>query len=177
MLKKQHKIWDKPPQDISSCSTFSSNVKYINEKVEIAHLCCLGASDGWPNSSKASEQCSNCFSYMDTISWLKDNCEIHPLLRRPETFGLTHHLFIINLGWRSPAKRARKQRTFPSGIAEEHVRRPRDKKVCAVRGGQSGRTDVLTILEGYINDRAKPTGIDVSVANFIPLPNPHKYPV
>ena len=49
--------------------------------------------------------------------------------------------------------------------------------MCAVRGDQSERTDVLAILEGYINNRAKPTGIDVSVANFIPLPNPHKYPV
>jgi hypothetical protein len=51
--------------------------------------------------------------------------------------------------WVDVARRrgARKQRTSQSGIAEEHVRRPRDRKVCAVREGQGERTDVLIILE------------------------------
>ena len=49
--------------------------------------------------------------------------EIHPLLWRPETFGLTHHM--CRSTWADVAQRrgARKQRAYHSGLAEEQVRR------------------------------------------------------
>jgi hypothetical protein len=44
--------------------------------------------------------------------------EIHPLLWRLETFGLTHHLFISNRADIAQRRGTRKQKTNQSGITE-----------------------------------------------------------
>src|SRR5258708_1261977 len=83
--------------------------------------------------------------------------EIHPLLWKPECFGLTHHLCRSNRADVAQRRGARKQRTYQSGITEEDVCRLRDKRAHVVRRDRDERTDVLIILERYINNR---TGTD-----------------
>ena len=48
-------------------------------------------------------------------------CEIHPLLWRPEPFGLTHPWFISNQAEVAQQKGTRKLRTNQSGINEVHT--------------------------------------------------------
>src|SRR5256885_15683089 len=76
--------------------------------------------------------------------FLPDVCpEIHPLLWRPETFRLTHQLFISNQVEIARRRGTRKLRTYQSGIKEEHVLRGK---------GRGNRTYVLLLLEDYINN-------------------------
>jgi WD40 repeat protein len=51
----------------------------------------------------------------------RGHTEIHPLLRRPETFGRTNQLIISNRDNTAKQRGVRKQRTYQSGITEEHV--------------------------------------------------------
>ena len=53
--------------------------------------------------------------------------EIHPLLWRPETFGLTHQLFVSNRADVAQRSGIRKKRACQSGITEEHVQRRKAK--------------------------------------------------
>src|SRR6266566_6517602 len=76
--------------------------------------------------------------------FLPDVCpEIHPLLWRPETFRLTHQLFIRNQIEIARRRGTRKLRTYQSGINEKHVLRGK---------GRGNRTYILLILEKYINN-------------------------
>ena len=75
--------------------------------------------------------------------------EIHPLLWRPETFGLTHQLSISNRTEVAQRKGTRKLTTNQSGITEE----------CVLRGSSRGsRTYVLLILEISINNLSETDG-------------------
>jgi len=64
-------------------------------------------------------------------------------LWRPETFRLTHQLFISNQVEIARRRGTRKLRTYQSGINEEHVLRGK---------GQGNRTYILLMLEKYINN-------------------------
>ena len=92
-----------------------------------------------------------------TLSFVKS--EIHPLLWKPECFGLTHHLCRSNRADVAQRRGARKQRTYQSGITEEDVCRLRDKRAHVVRRDRDERTGVLIILERYINTRTGTDGI------------------
>src|SRR6266699_5067609 len=82
---------------------------------------------------------------------LPDVCaEIHPLLWRPKTFRLTHQVFISNQVEIARRRGTRKLRTYQSGINEEHVLRGK---------GRGNRTDVLLILEDYINNLSGTDGL------------------
>src|SRR6266566_459003 len=90
--------------------------------------------------------------------FLPDVCpEIHPLLWRPETFRLTHQLFISNQVEIARRRGTRKLRTYQSGIKEEHVLRGK---------GRGKRTYVLLILEKYINNLSGTDGFRLLCHQF-----------
>ena len=83
--------------------------------------------------------------------------EIHPLVWRPETFGLTHQLYISNQVEIARRRGTRKLRTYQSGINEEHVLRGK---------GRGNRTYILFILEKYINNLSGTDGCRVLCRQF-----------
>jgi hypothetical protein len=128
--------------------------------------------------------------------FLPDVCpEILPLLWRPVIFRPSHQLFRSNQAEAAKRRGTRKLRTYQSGITEEHVRRPRDVKVCTVRCGESEGTNVLLLLGNYTNNLSGTDGhrtvgrtwhasrwknsawaeaISWSTRNVLPLPHPKK---
>src|SRR5260370_18074762 len=83
--------------------------------------------------------------------------EIHPLLRRPETFRLTHQLFISNRSEDAQLRGTQKLRTNQSGINEEHVLRGK---------GRGNRTYILLIIEKCINNLSGTDGFRLCCHQF-----------
>jgi hypothetical protein len=82
----------------------------------------------------------------------QDSNEIHPLMWRSVIFKPSHQLFISNQAEAAKRRGTRIQRTYQSGITEEHVRRPRGVRACTVRCGHSEGTNVLLLLGNYTNN-------------------------
>ena len=88
------------------------------------------------------------------------------LLWRPVIFRPSHLLCISNQAEAAKRSGTGKQRTYQSGITEEHVRRPRDVRACTVRCGQSEGTNILLLLGNYINNLSRTYGLRLRCDQF-----------
>ena len=90
--------------------------------------------DGNLSEKEVSAQASGLTYFKDEPYTQHLELEIHPLLRRSETFGLLLHLFRSNRAERTRSRGTQKQRTYESGLTEVQVVSGMDRDI---------RTDIL----------------------------------